>query len=89
MKQVEQLSLNNCFGCLNTTGLIFFGSGGEYMLIGLISGLIVGWLVSLFGGDSLIIQGIFELTGKQISIAGYYTIFSLVGLIGGLIKDST
>lgn len=52
------------------------------MLIGLISGLIVGWLVSLFGGDSLIIQGIFELTGKQISIAGYYTIFSLVGLIG-------
>lgn len=59
------------------------------MLLGLISGLIVAWLVSIFGGDLLIIQGVFELTGKQISIAGYYTIFALVGLIGGLIKDST
>lgn len=56
------------------------------MLLGLISGLIVAWLVSIFGGDLLIIQGVFELTGKQISIAGYYTIFALVGLIMDLLR---
>ncbi|NLB89050.1 MAG: hypothetical protein GX790_07480 [Syntrophomonadaceae bacterium] len=56
------------------------------LLAGLIFGLIIGWFVSLFGGDTLIIQGVFELTGKEISSAGYYTIFALLGLIGGAIK---
>lgn len=56
------------------------------MLGGLIVGLIVGWFVSLFGADDLIIQGVFELTGKPISIAGYYTIFALLGLLGGALK---
>jgi len=56
------------------------------MFIGLIFGLIVGWIISLFGGDALLIQGISELTGKQISTEGYYTIFALLGLIGGFIK---
>jgi hypothetical protein len=57
------------------------------MLIGLIFGLIIGWLVSLFGGNTLIIQGVFELTGREISNAGYYTIFALLGLIGGLCEN--
>lgn len=39
------------------------------MVIGLVFGLIVGWFISLFGANTLIIQGIFELTGKEISIA--------------------
>lgn len=56
------------------------------MLGGLIVGLIVGWFVSLFGADHLIIQGVFELTGKSITIAGYYTIFALLGLLGGALK---
>ncbi|NLY71077.1 MAG: hypothetical protein GX076_05280 [Clostridiales bacterium] len=56
------------------------------LLLGLIFGLIVGWLVSLFGGNTLIIEGIYELTGKEISSAGYYTIFALLGLISGAIK---
>ncbi|HHU32693.1 MAG: hypothetical protein ACOX1Y_11795 [Zhaonellaceae bacterium] len=59
------------------------------MLIGLIFGLIIGWLVSLFGGNTLIIQGVFELTGREISNAGYYTIFALLGLIGGLLKHKS
>jgi len=57
------------------------------LLIGLIFGLIVGWIISLFGVDALLIQGISELTGKQISTAGYYTIFALLGLLGGIIKN--
>ncbi|HQD41748.1 MAG: hypothetical protein GXY97_02070 [Clostridiales bacterium] len=59
------------------------------MFIDLLFGLIVGWLVSLFGGDILIIQGVSELIGREISSAGYYTIFALLGLIGGIIKDKT
>ena len=56
------------------------------MFIGLIFGLVVAWIISLFGGDALLIQGMSELTGKQISTEGYYTIFALLGLIGGFIK---
>lgn len=57
------------------------------LLIGLIFGLIVGWIISLFGVDALLVQGISELTGKQISTAGYYTIFALLGILGGIIKN--
>lgn len=56
------------------------------MLWGLIAGLLVAWLVSLFGADRLIIQGFFELTGKPISLAGYYTVFALLGLLGGVLR---
>lgn len=57
------------------------------LLVGLIFGLIIAWFVALFGGDTLIIQGVFELTGKVISKAGYYTIFALLGLLGSAIKN--
>ena len=56
------------------------------MLGGLIFGLVIGWVVSLFGGDSLLINGIRELTGNDITSAGYYTIFAIIGLIGGALK---
>lgn len=56
------------------------------MLWGLIVGLVVAWFVSLFGADKLIIRGVLELTGKQITTAGYYTIFALLGLLGGVIR---
>jgi hypothetical protein len=57
------------------------------LLGGLIFGLIVGWFLSLFGIDHLIIKGVFELSGKEISSAGYYTILALLGLIGGMIRN--
>lgn len=57
------------------------------LLVGLIFGLLVGWFVALFGGNTLIMQGILELTGKEISSAGYYTLFAFLGLIGGLVKN--
>ncbi|MDX9917412.1 MAG: hypothetical protein RBT15_05275 [Gudongella sp.] len=56
------------------------------MLGGLVVGLIVGWIVSLFGGDNLLIQGIKEITGNSITSAGYYTIFAIIGLLGGVLK---
>ncbi|HHZ02955.1 MAG TPA: hypothetical protein GX396_08500 [Tissierellia bacterium] len=57
------------------------------LILGIVYGLIVGWFFSLFGGNTLIIQGILELTGKEITDAGYYTIFALLGLMGGAIKN--
>lgn len=57
------------------------------MIGGLIVGLIVGWVVSLFGGDQLIIKGIEELTSNSITSAGYYTIFAIIGLLGGVLKN--
>ncbi|MCR3956625.1 MAG: hypothetical protein NUK57_10035 [Gudongella sp.] len=56
------------------------------MLGGLVVGLVVGWIVSLFGGDVLIMNGIQELTGNSVSSAGYYTIFAIIGLLGGVFK---
>ncbi len=56
------------------------------MIGGLIGGLIVAWLLSIFGVDNFIIQGLNELTGSTISNAGYYTIFAIIGTIGGAIK---
>ncbi|WP_422486148.1 hypothetical protein [Gudongella sp. DL1XJH-153] len=56
------------------------------MLGGLVVGLVVGWIVSLFGGDILIINGIQELTGNSISSSGYYTMFAIIGLLGGVLK---
>jgi len=56
------------------------------MLGGLVVGLVVGWIVSLFGGDVLIMNGIHELTGNSVSSAGYYTIFAIIGLLGGVFK---
>ncbi|KUO50378.1 MAG: hypothetical protein APF76_11780 [Desulfitibacter sp. BRH_c19] len=57
------------------------------MLGGVIAGLIVGWVISMFGGNDLLIQGILELTGKNISNAGYYTILALLGAIGGALNN--
>lgn len=57
------------------------------LLAGLVFGLAVGWFVSLFGGNILIIQGVLELTGKEIGNAGYYTIFALLGAISALLKN--
>ncbi|WP_213818616.1 hypothetical protein [Garciella nitratireducens] len=56
------------------------------MLLGTIAGILVAWVLSLIGIDQLLIQGIIEIFGKQIDISGYYTIFALIGLIGGAWK---
>lgn len=56
------------------------------MLLGTIGGILVAWILSLVGIDQLLIQGIAEIFGKQIGISGYYTIFAIIGLIGGAWK---
>lgn len=56
------------------------------MLEGLIVGVVVGWFLSLFGFDDIVIRGVWELTNRSITNAGYYTIFALLGILGGSIK---
>lgn len=56
------------------------------MLLGVIMGIVVAWILSLFDVDQLLIQGITQLLGRQIDISGYYTIFAMIGLIGGAWK---
>jgi hypothetical protein len=57
------------------------------MLGGLLVGLVIGWVLAMFGVNDLLIQGISELTGKTISDAGYYTILAFIGAIGGAITE--
>ncbi|WP_066633769.1 hypothetical protein [Desulfolucanica intricata] len=57
------------------------------MLGGLIVGLLVGWFISMFGVNDLLIQGFSELTGIIISNAGFYTIFAIMGAVGGALNN--
>jgi len=57
------------------------------MLGGLLVGLVVGWILAMFGANDLLIQGVSELTGRTISDAGYYTILAFIGAMGGAITD--
>lgn len=45
-----------------------------------VGALILAWILSLFEFDAVFVTGISELFGINISIAGYYVIFFLVGL---------
>jgi hypothetical protein len=53
------------------------------MLGGFVGGLIVAWILSLFGVDSMIITSAKEICNITMSISTYYISFALIGLIGG------
>jgi len=57
------------------------------MLGGLLVGLAMGWILSLFGVNELLIQGFSELTGITVSNAGYYTLLAFLGAMGGAIDS--
>lgn len=52
---------------------------------GIIGGLIIAWILSWFGIDNIIIRGVNELFDIEISTAGYYVLFAIVGLITRLL----
>lgn len=55
------------------------------LLEGLINGLIVAFILWLFGIDNIIINGINELINVQITINGYYVIFCILGVLSKLL----
>lgn len=48
--------------------------------------LIVAWILSIFGFDTLFVTGVRELFGKEISVGSYYLIFLLLGLFFDFVK---
>ena len=55
----------------------------------MIGGLIIGWILSLFGFDDLFIKGFGEMFGRDITIAGYYVCFFLIGAICDMLESIT
>lgn len=56
------------------------------MLGGFIGGLIVAWILSLFGIDNMVIKSVAEVFKVGISVSTYYIAFGVVGLIGGAFR---
>ncbi len=56
------------------------------MLSGILSGLFVAFIASLFGFDHFFIQSFHEIFNKQISVATYYVIFAILGCIAGFLR---
>lgn len=48
---------------------------------GIVGGLIIAWILTWFKVDGIIIEGLNELFGLHIGMAGYYVIFAIIGLV--------
>lgn len=59
------------------------------MLGGLLWGLLIAWILSIFNFDYMFINTVYELWGLKISIDVYYVVFALLGLICGIINKDT
>lgn len=54
------------------------------MLEGIIEGLIVAFILSLFNVDEIVADAFKELFKMEITTSGYYFIFAILGLISGI-----
>ncbi|GAA0117823.1 hypothetical protein ACV3P7_09550 [Clostridium perfringens] len=59
------------------------------MLGGLLWGLLIAWILSIFNFDYMFINTVYELWGLKISTDVYYVVFALLGLICGIINKDT
>lgn len=53
------------------------------MLEGFVSGFIVGWVLTWFDIDQMVLEVLQPLTSVQLTIAHFYVALGLIGLIGG------
>lgn len=56
------------------------------MLGGVLGGLLIAWILSIFNFDRMFINALYELLGLSISTDAYYVIFVLLGAIGSIMK---
>lgn len=49
--------------------------------------LIIAWFLTWFDFDELFIKGFNELTNRSITIAGYYIIFFVIGLLVDIFNE--
>ena len=59
------------------------------MLGGLLWGLLIAWILSIFNFDYMFINTVYELLRLKISTDVYYVVFALLGLICGIINKDT
>ena len=58
------------------------------MLNGLLNGLIVGWILAVFGFEPVAINSFKELFNIVLTTDTYYFIFALIGLVGGAVHNN-
>lgn len=51
------------------------------MILNMLIGLLVGWILSLFGFDHFVIKSFAEV-GVTVTVAIYYIAFAVLGIIG-------
>lgn len=51
------------------------------MLVGIICGLLCAWVLQIFKFGNMVISAINQVTGSNVNIAVYYTIFAIIGLL--------
>lgn len=56
------------------------------MLGGVLGGLLIAWILSIFNFDRMFINILYELLGLSISTDAYYVIFALLGAISSIMK---
>ena len=59
------------------------------MLGGLLWGLLIAWILSIFNFNYMFINAVYELLRLKISTYVYYVVFALLGLIYGIINKDT
>ncbi len=56
------------------------------MLGGILGGLLIAWILSIFNFDRMFINTLYEFLGLSISTDAYYVIFALLGIISSIMK---
>lgn len=56
------------------------------MLDGFITGLVVAWILSLFGVDKMVVEVLQPFTKVLLTSSHYYMGFALIGLIGAALS---
>jgi hypothetical protein len=52
----------------------------------IVSLLILAWVLTLFGFDNIVINGIYELFGIKISKSGYYIVFLIFSILLDILR---
>lgn len=57
------------------------------MIIGILYGLLCGWILTLFNVDNICIEVLQPFISSELTTVHYYFVFGLVGLTYGIIHN--
>lgn len=58
------------------------------MFFGIIQGLLVGWLLSLFNFNDIVLNALQPFANAELGMDIYYMIFAFIGILYVLIKEN-